>query len=150
MLGRARFGHADAAVWTPGPEHYARSRLAAAMQRWGVSTLEELHTASVNKPEWFWPAAAQDLGIPLRGTIRAVCDESGGRLFPRWFDGAQLNVVWSCVDRHAADPVLSPRQAVIYEGDGGQRRSLTPLLPTNFPPATLEWRPCVQAGRQMA
>ena len=125
MLGRASFGRADTAIWRPGPEHIARSRLAAAMKRWGFNTLEEFHTASVDKPDWFWPAAAEDLEIPLRGTIRTVRNEADGRVFPRWFEGAHLNVVWSCVDRHAADPVQAAREAVVYEGDSGQRRSLT-------------------------
>src|SRR5690606_5251740 len=74
---------------------------------------------------WFWPAAAEDLGIPLRGKITKVRNEEAGREFPHWFEGVQLNVVWSCVDRHAQDPEQANREAVIYEGDGGQRRSLT-------------------------
>ncbi|MEY4100236.1 MAG: hypothetical protein RL300_1407 [Pseudomonadota bacterium] len=125
MLGRALFGRASAAVWQPGPEHIARSKLAAAMKRWGFSSLEEFHAASVDRPDWFWPAAAEDLGVPLRGQINTVRNEAAGREFPRWFEGASLNVVWSCVDRHAADPVQSQRRAVVYEGDGGQHRSLT-------------------------
>jgi acetyl-CoA synthetase len=125
MKGRASFGASGAAVWRPGPEHLARSRLAAAMQRWGFATLEELQRASVERPEWFWPAAAEDLGIPLRGQVATVRDESRGRVFPQWFKGATLNVVDSCVDRHAADPVQAQRTAVVYEGDSGQRRSLT-------------------------
>ncbi|SAK96051.1 AMP-dependent synthetase and ligase [Caballeronia hypogeia] len=125
MKGRAKFGDAQAAVWQPGVEHVARSRLAAAMKRWGFSTLEALHTASVDRPEWFWPAAAEDLGISLRGNVESVRDDSRGRLFPQWFKGATLNVVESCVDRHAADPVQAQRTAVVYEGDSGQHRSLT-------------------------
>lgn len=125
MPGRARFGQADAAAWRPGPEHLERSRLAAAMRRWGFSTLEAFHKASVERPEWFWPAAAADLGIPLKGQPKAICDEASGREFPRWFTGATLNVVESCIDRHAADPVQARREAVVYEGDFGQRRSLT-------------------------
>ena len=104
MLGRATFGGAEAAVWRPGPEHFQRSRLAAAMKRWGFATLEEFHAATVDRPQWFWPAAAQDLGIALQGRVTGVCNEEQGRAFPRWFEGARLNVVWSCVDRHAADP----------------------------------------------
>lgn len=125
MLGRALFGHADAAVWRPGPEHIARSKLAAAMRRWGFASLEEFHAASVDRPDWFWPAAAEDLGVPLRGQVTQVRNEAGGRAFPRWFEAARLNVVWSCVDRHAADPVQAARKAVVYEGDSGQSRSLT-------------------------
>lgn len=125
MQGRASFGGVRSAVWHPGPEHIARSRLAAAMKRWGFSTLEAFHQASVERPEWFWPAAAEDLGIPLRGKIETVRDVSRGEVFPQWFKGATLNVVDSCVDRHAADPVQAQQTAVVYEGDSGQRRSLT-------------------------
>ncbi len=125
MLGRARFGDERKAVWQPGPQDLLRSRLAAAMKRWGFDTLEALHRASVDRPDWFWPAAAQDLGVPLRGQALAVRDESAGRSFPRWFAGAKLNVVWSCVDRHASDREQAQRKAVVYEGDGGQQRSLT-------------------------
>ena len=112
-------------MWRPGAEHMARSRLAAAMKRWGFSSLEELHRASVDRPEWFWPAAAEDLGIPLHGKITEVRDASRGHVFPQWFKGATLNVVESCVDRHAADPVQAARTALVYEGDSGQRRTLT-------------------------
>lgn len=125
MKSRALFGSPEAAVWRPRPEHLARSRLAAAMKKWGFATLQQLHEASVERPEWFWPAAAEDLGIPLHGQVKAVKDESRGRLFPQWFTGATLNVAESCVDRHAADPVQAQRTAVVYEGDSGQRRSLT-------------------------
>jgi acetyl-CoA synthetase len=125
MKGRASFGGTAKAVWQPTAEHLARSRLAAAMKRWGFDSLEALHRASVDRPEWFWPAAAQDLGIPLHGTVTKVIDASRGHVFPQWFKGATLNVVDSCVDRHAADPLQAAREAVIYEGDGGQRRSLT-------------------------
>ena len=95
------------------------------MKRWGFDTIEALHQASVDRPDWFWPAAALDLGIPLRGKPSSIRDESRGRAFPRWFTGSSLNVVWSCVDRHAADPEQAARPAVTYEGDGGQHRSLT-------------------------
>jgi acetyl-CoA synthetase len=125
MLGRANFGGEAGAAWRPGPEHIARSRLAAAMKRWGFATLAELHAASVDRPDWFWPEAARDLAIPLVGTPRLVRDETGGRAFPRWFGGCSINIVASCVDRHAADERQAKRPAVVYEGDSGQRRGLT-------------------------
>ena len=125
MLGRAVFGGEEGAVWHPTDEHVKRSRLAAAMKRWGFASLSQFHAASVDKPDWFWTAAVEDLAIPLVGVPRVVCDETGGREFPRWFPGATLNVVTSCVNRHAADPQLMHRAAVIYEGDSGQRRSIS-------------------------
>jgi acetyl-CoA synthetase len=125
MKGRANFGSPEAAVWHPGPEDIARSRLSKAMKRWGFDSVEDLHRASVDRPEWFWPAAAEDLGIPLHGTFTKVREAARGHAFPQWFQGATLNVVESCVDRHAADPVQAQRTAVVYEGDAGQRRSIT-------------------------
>ncbi|RZL91605.1 MAG: acyl-CoA synthetase [Variovorax sp.] len=125
MLGRSQFGQGRAAVWHPGPEHLARSRLAAAMKRWGFSSLQEFHRASVDKPDWFWPAAAEDLGIAFQGEPGVVRDEQRGRAFPRWFGGQSLNVVWSCLERHAQSDRLSNKPAVVYEGDSGQRRSLS-------------------------
>ncbi|BCN40516.1 acetyl-CoA synthetase [Alicycliphilus denitrificans] len=125
MRGRSRFGGATGAVWRPGPEQVARSKLANSMKRWGFSSLEEFHRASVDRPDWFWPAAAEDLGVVFQGTPGAVRDESRGRAFPRWFSGQTLNAVWSCVERHAADPQTAGKKAVIYEADAGHNRSLT-------------------------
>jgi acetyl-CoA synthetase len=95
------------------------------MRRWGFETLAELHAASVERPEWFWPAAAEDLGVALRGPAGEARDSSQGHAFPRWFPGTTLNVVWGCLDRHAADPQQANRDAIVYEGDAGQRRSFT-------------------------
>lgn len=125
MQGRAIFGNPESAVWHPGPAHLARSTLAAAMRKWGFESLETFHTASVENPEWFWPAVAEDLGVRLSETLLDVCDESAGRAFPRWFSGQSFNVVWGCVQRHAVDPDCANKAAVIYEGDSGQQRSLT-------------------------
>lgn len=125
MKGRASFGRVDAAIWCPGPEHLARSRLARAMKRWGFDSVEALHRESVERPEWFWLAAAEDLGVPLHGQVAKVHDDARGHAFPQWFQGATLNVVESCVDRHAADPQQAQRLAIVYEGDAGQRRSLS-------------------------
>lgn len=125
MGGRNVFGDKSAAVWTPSASDLQRSRLARAMARWGFSDMETFHAATVDRPDWFWSAAAEDLGIPLRGEPTSVRDEAHGRAFPTWFNGCTLNVVDSCVDRHAADSDSADREAVVYEGDAGQRRALT-------------------------
>ncbi|MGC4250955.1 MAG: AMP-binding protein [Sphingobium sp.] len=125
MRGRPLFGDEAEAVWRPSEAHIARSRLARAMKRWGFDSIADFHRASVERPDWFWSAAAEDLEIPLKGAVEAVRDEAKGRAFPRWFTGATLNIVDSCVERHAAHPEQAGRDAIIYEGDSGQRRGLT-------------------------
>lgn len=125
MKGRAVFGQAGAAAWTPSDQDLARSRLTKAMKRWGYDSLEALHRASVDKPDWFWRAASADLGVAFTTPPAAVADESAGRLFPQWFPGARLNVASHCVERHAANPALRDAPAVIYEGNSGARRQIT-------------------------
>ncbi|MEV4342777.1 AMP-binding protein [Streptomyces sp. NPDC049590] len=111
-------------AWVPGEAERERSRLLTAMRRWGYGTLEELHRASVEDPEWFWRAAVEDLGIDFTRPFEKVLDDSGGKPFPRWFTGGVFNAAEVCSHRHATGP-LADKTAVVYEGDGGQRRTLT-------------------------
>jgi acetyl-CoA synthetase len=125
MLGRAVFGSSSTAVWRPSERDLQRSRLAAAMKKWGFGSLSEFHKASVENPEWFWPAAIEDLGIVFHSPWEKIVDLTDGLQFPKWFSGATLNVAENCAGRHAASPEHADRTAVVYEGDAGQRRSLT-------------------------
>jgi acetyl-CoA synthetase len=95
------------------------------MKRWGYASLVDLHRDSIDKPDWFWRAALDDLGISFATPWAAVSDESDGREFPHWFPGAKLNIAAHCVDRYAEAPDFAGKPAVIYEGDSGVRRSLT-------------------------
>lgn len=125
MKGRAEFGSASAAVWLPSKMDIERSRLAAAMKRWGFQSLSKLHRASVDDPSWFWRAALNDLGVTFTTAWTDYCDTSAGYEFPRWFVGGRLNLATHCVERYASDPIAAKRVAVVYEADSGDRRELT-------------------------
>ncbi|MFD6347293.1 AMP-binding protein [Streptomyces roseolus] len=124
MRTRRPFGASRNPVWVPGEAERERSRLLSAMRRWGYDNLDDLHRASVADPEWFWRAVVEDLGITFRSPFGQVRDDSAGTPFPRWFTGGTFNAADVCAHRHAAGP-LADKTAVIYEGDGGQRRTLT-------------------------
>ena len=124
MRGTGLFGAGNTPAWVPGEVERKRSRLLAAMHRWGYATVEELHRASVDDPEWFWRAVVEDLGVTFTEPFERVLDDSEGKPFPRWFAGGRLNAATLCSHRHAIGPVAG-KNAVVYEGDGGQRRSLT-------------------------
>jgi acetyl-CoA synthetase len=111
-------------VWVPDEAHRSRSRLLAAARSWGHADLGALHRASVADPETFWPAALADLGVDFERPYERVLDDSDGKPFPRWFPGGRLNVAQLCTHRHADGP-LAGKTAVVYEGDDGQRRTLT-------------------------
>jgi acetyl-CoA synthetase len=117
-------GPAREAIWVPGDAHVKRSRLLAAVERWGYADLEEMHRASIEDPETFWRLVVDDLDVTFATPFRRVLDDSDGKPFPRWFVGGHLNVAELCAHRYAVGPIAN-KEAVIYEGDSGQRRSLT-------------------------
>jgi acetyl-CoA synthetase len=124
MRGTSEFGASADPVWIPGKDVRDRSRLLAAMRCWGVASLEALHAQSIDDPEWFWRAVVEDLRIDFREPFTQVRDDSQGKPLPTWFVGGRINAASLCVHRHAAGPLAS-KEAVVYEGDSGQRRSLT-------------------------
>jgi acetyl-CoA synthetase len=115
---------AATAAWTPGETERGRSRLLALKERWGFVALEDLHAASVADPEWFWSAVIEDLDVAFAVPFESVVDDSEGKPFPRWFAGGRLNAATLCAHRHGAGPDAE-KPAVVYEGDGGQRRVLS-------------------------
>jgi acetyl-CoA synthetase len=123
--GRSVFAGGAGAVWHPSERELGRSRLAAAMKRWGHDTLQGLHRASVEQPDWFWRVALDDLGVTFTTPWENYTDTVDGHAFPRWFTGGRLNVATHCVTRHAADSAAADRMAVTYEADSGARRQIT-------------------------
>src|ERR1700733_3255638 len=98
MKGRASFGALAAAAWRPSADDNSRSRLAAAMRRWGYDSLGDLHRASIDNPDWFWRAALDDLGVTFSEPWAMFVDNSSGRIFPQWFTGGKLHVAWHSVE----------------------------------------------------
>jgi acetyl-CoA synthetase len=111
-------------IWVPDDTHVNRSRLLTATKRWGYTGLDKLQQASIEDPETFWRAVVEDLDVTFAPPFRRVLDDSDGKPFPRWFPGGHLNVAELCAHRHAAGPTAD-KEAVVYEGDSGPRRSLT-------------------------
>ncbi|MGV9321446.1 AMP-binding protein [Streptomyces sp. NPDC003660] len=124
MRNTSLFARPEHPVWVPGEAERKRSRLLTAMRRWGYDSVEELHRESVDNPERFWRDVVDDLDITFSQPFERVLDESEGKPFPRWFEGGRLNAATLCSRRHAVGP-LADKPAVVYEGDGGQRRSLS-------------------------
>lgn len=118
----------DEIAWNPGNEVRERSRLLTALKQWGFGSSDaavaEFHRRAASDPEWFWRAATEDLGVDFSTPFERVLDESAGKPFPKWFTGGRINVAELAVLRHGRGP-LANKTVVIYEGDQGQRRTLT-------------------------
>lgn len=124
LRGSTEFGAGGNPPWVPDEARIQRSRLLKAMEGWGIKDLPSLHQRSVEDPEWFWRAVVKNLNIEFTTPFSQVLDESEGRELPSWFIGGKINAAHLCASRHA-NSALADKDAVVYEGDSGQRSSLT-------------------------
>jgi acetyl-CoA synthetase len=107
-------------VWRPDEKTLARPNVVRLMRRHGCSDFRELLTRSIDDPEWFWPAAIDDLDIEFFEPWTQVVDRSRGPEWATWFVGGKLNIAWNCVHRHSSE-----RIAAVFRGEDGVRRELS-------------------------
>ncbi|MDQ3957413.1 MAG: AMP-binding protein [Actinomycetota bacterium] len=111
-------------VWIPTPEHVERAAVTRLMRRHGIESYRDLVARSSSDIEWFWAAVVEDLGIDFFEPYETLLETSGGPQWPRWFTGGSINLVYNCVDRHAASE-RAPDRALVWEGEDGAVRTLT-------------------------
>ena len=110
-------------VWEPSPEVLDRARVVAFMRRHGFDDFRAFQQRSRDEPEWFWPAAVEDMGLEFRTPWRQVLDVSRGPEWATWFTGSTLNVAWNCVHRWAEQ--RPEDEAAVFRGEDGERRRIT-------------------------
>jgi acetyl-CoA synthetase len=110
-------------LWEPSRDVIERCRLKRFMDQHGVSSFSELLARASSDLEWFWGAAAQDIGVRFERPYRQVLDTSRGLEWARWWRGAEMNIVASCLDQHLE--VKGERIALIWEGEPGEVRRLS-------------------------
>jgi acetyl-CoA synthetase len=93
------------------------------MRRHGIRDYGELLRRSRDEPEWFWPAAVEDLGLEFSRPWNAVMDVSRGPEWATWFVGGTLNIAWNCAHRWAER--TPDATACVSLGEDGSRRTLT-------------------------
>jgi acetyl-CoA synthetase len=108
-------------VWRPDESLLRESNVARFMAVQRIDTFDALVRRSIDEPEWFWPAIVEFLDLPLFDTpFDEVVDTSAGIAWATWFTGAQCNVAHTCVDTFPSD-----QDAIVWEGEGGNVRTLT-------------------------
>jgi acetyl-CoA synthetase len=75
---------------------------------------EEMYRRSIEEPDGFWAEQAE-LFLTWTRTWDRVCDWDFDTADIRWFEGAELNACYNCVDRHLDK--LGDETAIIWEGD---------------------------------
>ena len=110
-------------IWTPTAEVLEDANVVRLMQRVGIDDYHELQRRSAEDPEWFWPAAIDDMGLEFSQPWDRVVDLSRGPEWATWFVGGKLNLAWNCVHRWAErTPEVA---AALWESEDGERHRLT-------------------------
>ena len=78
------------------------------------SKYDSMYAESVNDPESFWAARAEEFVSWFKPWDR-VLDWDYHQAHIRWFEGARLNVSYNCIDRHLE--TRGDQTAIIWEGD---------------------------------
>jgi acetyl-CoA synthetase len=111
-------------IWEPSTEVVERSRLKRFMDRCGVETFEELLQRADGDIEWFWDAAIKDIDVAFYRPYEKVVDLSQGKAWAKWWVGARMNIIDTCLDRRR-DGELRDKTAIVWEGEPGEVRKLT-------------------------
>lgn len=111
-------------IWRPNDRHVKRSRLIKLMARHRIDSYEEFYKRSIDDPEWFWSAVADDFDLQWIRPYDRVLDLSDGPEWPHWYVGGRFNYVQNCVDRHALGEQAN-QPAIIWVGENGDERLLT-------------------------
>jgi acetyl-CoA synthetase len=110
-------------VWSPSQDVLEHANVVRLMRRHKIDDYWALVRRSYEDPEWFWPAAIEDMGLEFSKPWKQVVDLSRGPEWATWFVGSTLNLAWNCVHRwsHRRPDAV----AAVFAGEDGERRALT-------------------------
>jgi acetyl-CoA synthetase len=111
-------------IFRPDESAARATRVWKFMETHGIKSYDELISRAARDQDWFWPAALEDLGIEFFTPWTRLKDDSAGVEWTKWFVGGRLNIVHNTVDKHAKSH-RATQNAYIWEGDGGEVRTLT-------------------------
>ncbi|HEY7982511.1 MAG TPA: AMP-binding protein, partial [Candidatus Eremiobacteraceae bacterium] len=113
-----------APLWVPSQAAIESANITAAMNALGADSLEGLWAMARSDIAGFYHRLLAHIGLAWFEPYTTTLDLSRGPEFARWFAGGSYNASYNCLDKH----VLAGRgsaEALAWEGDGGQIRSLT-------------------------
>ncbi len=111
-------------AWFPDPGLSASSNAAAMLRALGAADWAEMVRIADREPERFHQTLLRETGFRFFKPYTRVVDESAGIEWARWCVGGTTNATLNALDRWRGSPTRD-KPAVIWEGEGGDRRTLT-------------------------
>ncbi len=111
-------------VWQPSPATIERAHLTRFLRQHAIPDFAGLMERSTREVAWFTDSLLKYLEIEFAQPYTQVVDLSRGIAWPQWCVAGRMNIVHNCLDKYLGTPTES-RPALIWEGEAGERRSLT-------------------------
>ena len=112
-------------LWQPSQEFIESTRLYQWMAQLGFTDYEEFLHASTNDAAWFWGEVEKELDIEWIRPYENVLNLSEGIKYPEWYEGGQLNIIQTVLDKWAKNPETADQLAIIWESEDGEIRKFT-------------------------
>ena len=110
-------------AWRPSAAQLESANVTRLARALGCEDYAALHRLSVDEPERFWRAVADDLELDLARPWDAVRDDSRGIEWTTWFEGARLNIAQACV--HGWAERTPDAVAAVFRTEDGVRDEWT-------------------------
>ena len=88
-------------AFIPTDEQIKSSNIFSFMQKYNITSLEELSKKATNDLEWFWKSVDKDIGIIWDKKYEKVFDFSKGYPWAKWFVNGTTNIILSSVEKFA-------------------------------------------------
>ena len=109
--------------FVPSEKQIQDSNIFRFMQKYNISSLDELSKKATKNLEWFWESVDKDIGIVWDSPYTKTLDVSKGIEWSKWFVGGKTNVYKSSVEKFAK---LTPdKTAYYFESENGEKSSIS-------------------------
>ncbi|MEH6947519.1 AMP-binding protein [Bacillus sp. JJ634] len=112
-------------LWQPSQEYIESTRLYQWMEQLGYSDYNKFFDDSTRDIAWFWGEVEKELGIEWIQPYENVLNLSEGIKYPNWYEGGQINIIQTVLDKWAKNPETADQLAIIWESEDGEIRKYT-------------------------
>lgn len=103
----------------PSEKQIQDSNISRFMQKYNISSLDELSKKATVDLEWFWESVDKDIGIVWDSPYTTTLDVSKGVEWSKWFVGGKTNIYKSSVEKFVN---LTPNKTAYYfESENGEK-----------------------------
>ena len=107
----------------PSEKQIRDSNISRFMQKYNISSLDELSKKAIADLEWFWESVDKDIGIVWDSPYTKTLDVSKGIEWSKWFVGGKTNIYKSSIEKFAK---LTPNKiAYFFESEDGEKSCIS-------------------------